>query len=129
EPTLQRCNDIPDGGCPINPGACGDPACDAIYACNPGNTWSLEETCPPHAPVDAALPVHDAAPPSDASYDDVPGANGGPGCSDLEPPDCPLALAAACPNGCCGCEDLYVCSNGGWNAWGTCGPTGIVASH
>ncbi len=127
DPTLTRCNNIPAGGCPIYPGACGDSACVAIYACNPGNTWSLRETCPSHPAVDAALPMHDAAPPSDASYDDVPGASGGPGCVALEPPDCPLATAATCPNGCCGCEALFVCATGGWNAWGSCGPSGVVA--
>ena len=36
------------------------------------------------------------------------GAFGGPGCADLEPPDCPLGLALSC-NACCGCEDLFVC--------------------
>ncbi len=121
DPTLVVCRDVPDGGCPIQENACSDPACVAVYACDHvSGTWSLDHTCPPHPPVDAGP---DVAPPEASPRDvdvDVPGASGGPGCPDLEPPDCPLATAAACPTDCCGCEDLYVCQGGGWTAWGAC---------
>jgi hypothetical protein len=70
--------------------------------------------------------------PNDASVRDVSidveGAFGGPGCVDLQAPDCPLGLAISCPNGCCGCEDLFVCRNGGWNLWGQCVDGGITQS-
>ena len=32
-------------------------------------------------------------------------------------------------NGCCDCDDLYVCTNGQWDLWGTCSAdAGIVPS-
>ena len=45
-----------------------------------------------------------------------------PGAVALQAPDCSLGLALACPQGCCGCEDLFVCENGGWSYWATCKP-------
>jgi len=125
------CRNIPAGGCPRTTDAvCDDPTCAAVYVCKADGTWSLDHTCPPHpdaAADTASPPPRDAAAPRDVEID-VPGASGGPGCEDLEPPDCPLGTAAACPSGCCGCEDLFVCVNHGWNSWGTCDDdAGIVA--
>lgn len=118
--TVQPCTNIPEGGCPLQHGlSCSDPTCVATYACRPGNQWELREKCPPReagAP-DAGI---DASP-KDAAIDAPPGAFGGPGCADLQMPDCPLGTALLCTNGCCGCEDLYVCRDGGWDYWGTCG--------
>jgi hypothetical protein len=131
------CRSIPTGGCPKNAEACSDPTCDAVYACEPDGTWSLDHRCPERggsdAAVDVASPPQDvaASDPHDASpYADVAGAGGGAGCVDLEPPDCPLATVVACPaDQCCGCEDLFVCRNGGWDPWGTCDPaTGTISS-
>ncbi len=124
------CKDIPDGGCPLSHGvACEDPACVAAYACNAG-TWTLDHVC---APRDAAIgdAGNDADArahiPRDGAFDAPPGANGGPGCTDLQPPECTLGLALACPNDqCCGCDDLFVCADGGWNAWGTCSDDGGI---
>jgi hypothetical protein len=98
--------------------------CEAAYACNPDGTWTLDHVC---AARDAGAP--DAADASDArdaeardvvAFDAPPGASGGPGCVPLESPECPLGTALACPQGCCDCEDLFVCESGGWTAWGTC---------
>jgi hypothetical protein len=122
-PQPALCDDIPDGGCPLSHGvACIDPSCAAVYACNAG-VWSLDHVCPHQ---DAAI-VGDAAVdarPSlvrDASFDVPPGASGGPGCADLQPPDCSLGFALACPaDQCCDCEDLFVCADGGWGLWGSC---------
>lgn len=61
----------------------------------------------------------------DASPDAPPGSYGGPGCQLLEEPDCQLGLALACSNGCCGCEDLFVCTNGAWELWGSCSDAGV----
>lgn len=128
EETPMPCNNIPAGGCPLSRGvACQDPACLAVYACRPGNRWELERTCPPHpdagtTPPDAAP---DAKPILDASPDAPEGAYGGPGCEELQPPDCSVGLALACTSGCCDCEDLYVCRGGGWVVWGTCGDAGV----
>lgn len=126
--TPSACTNIPAGGCPLSYGkACDDPACVATYACLPGNRWELRQTCPGRdagpAPDGGAGP--DAAGPRDASLD-VEGAYGGPGCLDLQPPDCTLGVAASCSSGCCGCEDLFVCRDGGWNLWGSCGEGGIT---
>jgi hypothetical protein len=131
-PTAETCSDVPAGGCPLSNGvACQDPACAAVYACRPNKVWELDHMCPPHeagAPGDASSDAGDAssdAPaegsrPFDASIDAPPGASGGPGCATLQAPDCTLGFALACPMGCCGCEDLFVCQNGGWSYYATC---------
>jgi hypothetical protein len=66
--------------------------------------------------------------PRDAGFVLPPGANGG-SCAetatDLESPDCTVDEALAC-NDCCGCENLYVCSDGGWSLWGECGDAGTI---
>ena len=121
------CTGIPAGGCPLSRGvACEDPACESVYACRPGNVWELDHKCPAHeasvpreASTDAPAEV---SRPFDASADAPPGANGGPGCGPLQTPDCTLAFALSCPSGCCDCEDLFVCQNGGWTYWATCKP-------
>jgi hypothetical protein len=125
--TPELCKDIPPGGCPLSQGlACDDPSCAAAYACTPDG-WVLDHTCPPHeggAPDATVVP--EASEPRDVDVGDVPGANGGPGCNLLEAPDCALGTALACSAGsCCGCEDLFVCVNGGWTGWGTCADGGI----
>jgi len=131
--TAQPCTDIPTGGCPLSRGlACDDPACEAVYLCRQGNVWELDRRCPARdaAARDGApaSDASDASTPFDAAIDAPPGANGGPGCGPLQLPDCALGLALACSSGCCGCEDLYVCENGGWALWGACGPDGGIQS-
>lgn len=115
------CTAIPAGGCPLSRGvACEDPSCESVYACRPGNVWELDHTCPVReagAPRDATV---DAPPIRDGSVDAPPGANGGPGCGSLQVPDCALGLALVCAPGCCDCDELFVCQNGGWVSWGTC---------
>jgi hypothetical protein len=132
-PQGQTCKNIPDGGCPLSYGvACDDPSCAAAYACNPDGTWTLDHVCP-HGEAgvaDAALLDRAPPPPRDANIDAPSGAFGGPGCPDLQPPDCSLGTALACPsNSCCGCEDLFVCSKGNWNLWGQCGDGGVIANR
>jgi hypothetical protein len=124
-PTAAPCTDIPPGGCPISRVvACDDPACEAVYACRLGNEWELTKRCPPRE-AGAARDAYVPPPPSfDASFDAPPGAYGGPGCGSLQPPDCALGVVLGCNGGCCGCEDLFVCENGGWELWGTCAPDG-----
>lgn len=123
-PVAQECTGIPEGGCPLSRGvACDDPACLATYACRPGNVWELRDTCPPReasaedaTDTDAADASTELTPVPDAP----PGAYGGPGCGDLQLPDCSLGLALSCGEGCCGCEDLFVCGSLGWEHWGDC---------
>lgn len=123
-PTVERCADVPEGGCPLAKGlACQDPNCLAVYACRPNKVWVLDHTCPGNeggVTRDASTGDAEAGRPFDASIDAPPGANGVPGCGLLQAPDCALGLALACPKGCCGCEDLFVCANGGWSYWSTC---------
>src|SRR5262249_13595072 len=123
-PTVAPCKNIPSGGCPKSHGAavCDDPACTAIYACNPDQTWTRIAVCESReaGAADASVRVRDAAP-RDALVDAPPGSYGGPGCSDLQAPDCALGVALGCPaDSCCGCEDLFVCDSSSWRLWGRC---------
>jgi hypothetical protein len=123
----QPCTGVPENGCPLSHGvACEDPACQAIYACRENNRWELVKQCPNYDPDAGTLPVQDASPVVDASIDAPSGAYGGPGCGVLQDPDCPLGLALSCSGSCCGCEDLFVCTNGAWELWGSCGDAGLV---
>ena len=136
------CTDIPVAtGCAgVDDTNCACPSCSAIYSCQGGTTWTFVQKCPDYVPPHDA--GHEAT--SDAGFDDgespvdapvrdagfvLPeGAGGGPGCPDLESPDCSLKDALQCGTFCCGCEDLYVCSDGGWNLWGECNDAGAVVS-
>lgn len=135
EPAAQPCTNVPPGGCPLSRGvACDDPSCEAVYRCLPGNRWELDHLC---AGSDAGSSSKDASsadssdgtPSRDAGVDAPPGAHGGPGCGALQVPDCALGTALLCGASCCGCEDLFVCENGGWTLWGSCGDAGPVPSR
>jgi hypothetical protein len=129
-PPPAQCHDIPAAGCPVDNGVdpCTDPSCAAVYTCQ-GGSWVLDHACPGYSPdAGGADAAYEAAPTNDAAATDAPpGANGGPGCADLQPPDCSLGTALACSGtpDCCGCVDLYVCNNGGWDLWGSCQDGGI----
>jgi hypothetical protein len=133
-PAPTTCNDLAPPACPTDYDAdvCGDHQCASVYACDNG-TWSFVQNCPNYS-ADAAAHPAEAGPDGfsfgDAPFDAPPGAFGGPGCVDLEPPDCALGTALACTGtaDCCGCTDLYVCVSGGWNLWGECADGGIAAS-
>jgi hypothetical protein len=130
DPVAQRCRDIPAGGCPGQGSTdCMDPSCVAVYTCQPDGTWLFDQPCALHdGGTDGEAPPVEASSPRDVvGIDAPPGAGGGPGCPDLQPPDCPLSLALACPAGsCCDCEDLFVCTLGEWNLWGQCVDGGIT---
>jgi hypothetical protein len=126
------CRDIPAAGCPVDNGAdaCEDPTCAAVYTCQNGG-WVLDHACPgyvPDAGADGGDAGAEAASGNDAAIDAPPGAYGGPGCTDLQPPDCSLGTAISCAGAadCCGCIDLFVCVDGGWDPWGSCVDGGIV---
>jgi hypothetical protein len=134
-PAIPQCGEIPDGGCPDDYDAdyCSDPTCVAVYSCT-STGWVEGQVCPVR-PIEAGADVEDAAE-AEASVSDVfidapAGAYGGPGCMDLEMPDCSVGTGLACGNmpGCCGCEDLYVCVDGGWTLWGECTDAGVVAGQ
>jgi hypothetical protein len=138
-PVHDYCTDIPVGGCPgLDAMNCEDTTCAAIYSDNDSScVWTLVQKCPNYKPPvdaghdgDAADGSSDGSP-RDASLRDAgfllpQGANGGPGCPDLEAPDCPVELALQCAY-CCGCQDLYVCVDAGWNLWGECDEGGGVS--
>jgi hypothetical protein len=143
------CTGIPAGGCLYDESAdgstnCGaDPTCAALYSANSSCAWTLVQKCPGYTPRPDGGAARDGS--ADASRTDAgfardahlrdvgfvlpPGAGGGPGCEDLESPDCPLEQAVVCGVGCCGCSDLYVCADGGWNDWGECDDAGEVVAY
>jgi hypothetical protein len=132
-PPQTPCQNIPAGGCPnTTTDVCQDPTCESIYDCVNGD-WVYDSTCPVQegGPGDDGGPPdafeEPAAPRDAAGIDAPPGSGGGPGCPDLQSPDCSLDTAIACPSGeCCDCEDLFYCQNGGWQPWGACVDGGLV---
>jgi hypothetical protein len=108
-----------------------DETCTSVYACE-NESWVLLATCPAHS-KDAGMDanhvedVRSGGRPRDVDFELPPGASGGPGCIGLQCGDCPLSLGLACPSDqCCGCQDLYVCEDGGWNVWGYCDDGGAI---
>jgi len=131
------CVDAPATGCPEDYGAdaCRDPACSAVYTCDNGK-WVFVRACSSADAAVDATGARDSGAPGDvvtadgaaAPIDASAGAFGGAGCISLEPPDCPLGVALACKSSdCCGCQDLFVCADGGWSAWGACVDGAVVA--
>ncbi len=126
QPLPRTCSGLAAPACPADDDAdvCSDVACASVYACDDGQ-WAFVRNCP-NSPLDGGSSRTEASAESgiavDASVDAPPGAYGGPGCADLQTPDCSLGTALACApaTACCGCQDLYVCAAGGWNLWGEC---------
>jgi hypothetical protein len=133
---IQTCEGsvIPSNACEVleDDSECTDPCCAAAYQCV-GNTWSLAHACPGYS----ASKCSDGATTSvtnlqeagvcDAAVALPPGANGGPGCIDLEPPDCPVGEVLTCGAASCvqsACEALWYCEDGEWWEWGTCDADG-----
>jgi hypothetical protein len=135
-PNEQACNNIPEGGCPgSGTGNCQDITCSAIYTCEGDGGWTFSATCPVREAGAPDARVHDARADvslrRDVDFDVPPGSTGGPGCVDLEtPPDCTLSLALAClSDECCGCQNVFVCDDGGWNLWGSCDEGGVLVPN
>lgn len=123
--TASPCGEIPTTGCPVARGidVCGqDASCTATYSCV-GTSWKLAQTCPRRvqdASSDSPTDAGRETSVQDASIAIPAGGYGGEGCTALEPPDCTAAAGIVCPSGCCGCEDLFVCTSGAWFLWGAC---------
>lgn len=117
-PVPQTCHGIPEGGCPGSGKAnCEDLTCAAIYTCESDGGWSLSVACPAR---DGGVRDASESMARDVDIDVPPGAYGA-GCMDLEGNDCNLGLALSCPaNQCCGCANIFVCNDGGWDPWGSC---------
>ena len=125
DPVAKPCRDIPSNGCPLldDDSECADPCCAAAYACDDGES-SFEHTCSGFWGCDAGTTTvaDDAGGYCDVGAIDAPvGASGGPGCEELEAPDCPLSEALVCSaTPCLGCDDFFACVNGGWIRWAGC---------
>src|ERR1700761_658842 len=110
-PPPATCADLGPPACPEDNGAdvCDDPTCASVYSCQDG-TWVFLHDCSGYDPEAGPHPVEagEAGPAFDANVDAPPGAFGGPGCVDLETPDCTLGTGIACVDepGCCDCTDL-----------------------
>ena len=121
----ERCGALEADGCPGETlASCADTACAYVARCDLSSaTWTRVATCPARL-VDGG--TVDAA--SDGGGTDAVAVEGGDagsssaGCPPLEPPDCSEAMRAACPSGCCGCEDVFRCIAGGWDYVGPCNP-------
>jgi hypothetical protein len=140
-PGAFACKEIPEGGCPQRSiDVCVDDACEAVYSCNANAEWTQVRECTRDVSADAAdagygandmtgdsaiVSYRDAA----SGTPDGEGAFGGPGCIALEAPECSLGFALGCHGSdCCGCEDIFVCDQGGWSAWGTCNRGALAPS-
>jgi hypothetical protein len=129
------CQDLAPPACPTDQDAdvCIDVECASVYTCSPNGAWTFVANCPNYNP-EAGVHPFEAGPESgyefDAPFDAPPGTFGGPGCVDLEMPDCSLGTALACAGAqdCCGCMDLFVCDDGGWVPWGECADGGVSAN-
>ena len=133
-PPPPACPELAAPACPVDNGAnvCDDPSCASAYQCENGS-WVFVQTCAGYSPDAAFHPPEastDAGAGFDADIDASPEDFGGPGCVELEQPDCPLGTALLCAGSldCCGCQDLYVCEDGGWAPWGECTDAGVVKS-
>jgi hypothetical protein len=133
------CDGLAAPKCPDQGGlGCDDPSCETTYQCNAGGVWSFVRTCPSYVPPPDAGPdaagASDGGPGRDAAFPFPipPGAYGGQGCIDLQPPDCAVGTVVACADSvdpCCGCDTLFTCVDGEWIAWGECeADGGIVES-
>ncbi|MGD0529833.1 MAG: hypothetical protein ABSE49_32155 [Polyangiaceae bacterium] len=126
------CQDLQAPACPtdLDADVCMDLECASVYTCDNG-TWAFVQTCPNYSPEAGVHPLEagpDTSSEFDAPFDAPPGTYGGPGCVDLEMPDCSLGTALACTGAadCCGCMDLFVCDDGGWVSWGECADGGVT---
>ena len=117
------CGAIASGGCPgESQENCADPACVFVALCDVGvGRWNVVSTCDRRAGDGGVLADGGALPVSDAAVRDG-GSSSSTGCPPLQEPDCSDMTRAACPSGCCGCEDVFRCVSGGWDYVGPCNP-------
>jgi hypothetical protein len=125
--TVQRCGEIPGGGCPLGRGGtCADLECDALYDCLDGS-WRLTQVCDPGTGGEGAGGDGAGGGAGGGCEGVVIDDPGGTGCTpDLQEPDCPAAAAAACHPCLTGCADFFVCAARGWEAVAFCDEDGHV---
>jgi hypothetical protein len=105
---LVLCDQIPEGGCPLDRGGtCDDRACAALYGCYDG-VWKVVEVCEEN--TGGAGGAECTSITFDRSMETT-------GCMPpLQSPDCPAAVAEDCPEKACttGCTDFFLCTAEGW---------------
>lgn len=141
---LVLCDQIPDGGCPLDRGGtCDDMACEVIYGCYDG-VWKPVELCDGgtggSGGAGAATTGGAGAGGAGGGGAGAGGAGGGEctplsfdhtgeitGCiPGLQSPDCPAAVAEGCPEKACttGCLDFFLCKADGWVSVAYCDEDG-----
>ncbi len=116
-PPVVPCDDIADGGCPIDRGGtCDDPTCNAIYDCVNGE-WTIAQACMQPDAGAGGSGSDDGGPVDSGAADgctpvkiDTTGQT--TGCMpDNAFPDCPAAAAEGCAESVCltGCSDFFLC--------------------
>jgi hypothetical protein len=141
-PDGATCDDIPDGGCPIDRGgSCDDPTCGAIYLCNNG-VWSVGQICPPNdgggpggggvgggttVPEGGPICSHDGGGACTPVVIDA-GSTASDCTPDLACGDCEVSAAYGCAECACatGCLDFYVCRPDGWHSVAYCTDNGTL---
>lgn len=134
------CDQIPEGGCPLDRGGtCEDASCAALYGCYDGE-WRRVEVCEGNT-GGAGGGTGAAGAAGGAGGAAGPGGAGGAGCQpilfdhtddstgcipDLQAPDCPAVVAEQCPEKACttGCLDFFLCKTDGWEAVAYCDEDG-----
>ena len=133
---LQRCDTIPEGGCPIGRGGtCDDKACRGLYDCAEGS-WALVIACSPGHGGSGGLGAGGVAGAAGAAGGGAGGGCAGAeldhsgemqGCApELELPDCPALVAESCQPCLSGCADFFMCLEGGWGWVAYCTDEGQV---
>lgn len=134
---LVLCDQIPEGGCPVDRGGtCDDKECAAIYGCYDAE-WKVQEVCEGNTGGGGAGGSTGTAGGGGGA---TGGAGGGEctpleldhstdttGCMpDLQSPDCPAAAAESCQEKACstGCLDFFLCKASGWVAVAYCDEDG-----
>lgn len=133
---LVLCDQIPEGGCPLDRGGtCEDAACEALYGCYDG-VWKRVEVCDGNIGAGGAGGA--------GGMGAAAGGAGGAGRAECTPirfdhtgdttgcipslqsPDCPAAVAESCPEKACstGCLDFFLCKADGWQAVAYCDEDG-----
>lgn len=124
---LRPCNDIPEGGCPLDRGgSCEDPACAVLYACFDG-AWEEHEQCTANTQTTASVSASSST--GGCAPFEIDRTGETSGCQpDLLEPDCPADALDTCSPCSLGCVDFYLCLAEGWVNVAHCTEEGDVVS-
>jgi hypothetical protein len=126
-PPVQRCGEIPEGGCPIGRGGtCDDVLCAALYDCLEG-AWTEVERCErdPGTGGGGEGAGGEGGSAGGCLGFEVDRSDEAEGCEpELQEPDCSAAAAEVCRPCSTGCVDFWLCASEGWAPVGYCDETG-----